>query len=335
MPHAEERGPKRRRVELPPMERFPRVGKIRLGEQVPTKSGSSLRPSKLDYFRVEAEESGVTSAEAAASFHEVYGDRPTSLRAVLPGSTPADVFEGAYKLYGQNKLKQICDGTTCDVRMPSGGWLEQPCICKDVGYSKDHPQHCKLVWSLQVLLPDVKGIGVWQIDTSSEISVRRVGNWLRMMHGLTGDLALVEFVLDLVETKVAPEGKATSVYVLQPRATDLTPRQMLEGAGRSERVQIAAPSMPEVPAPEVDAIEEPHIKEPHIKDDDPEHPPESWQFRVELLKNYGLSLAQVGEISKAEGIASAKGLEDDEVWERVRARGWELANPPTQEEIPF
>ncbi|HKY60532.1 MAG TPA: hypothetical protein VJP59_05920, partial [Gemmatimonadota bacterium] len=84
----EAKGPKRRRVELPPIQRFPRVGKIRLGEQVTTKSGSSLRPSKLDYFRVEAEESGVTSPEAAASFHEVYGDEPRTIRCVLPGPTP-------------------------------------------------------------------------------------------------------------------------------------------------------------------------------------------------------------------------------------------------------
>jgi hypothetical protein len=328
----EAKGPRRLRVELPVMERFPRVGKIRLGEQVPTKSGGSLRPSKLDYFRVEAEESGVTSPEAAASFHEVYGERPTSLRAVLPGSTPADVFEGAFKLYGQSKLKRLCDGTTCDERTATGGWAESPCICSARGSAPDHKDRCKLVWSLQVLLPDVLGIGVWQIDTSSEISVRRVSAWLQMMHGLTGDLAMVEFVLDLVETKVAPEGKATSVYVLQPRATGLTPRQMLEGGGRTERVALAPVSMPALPDPVDD--EPPLDGEVVVDEGEP-----AWKERVELLKSYGLSLAEVGEVSKAEGVQSAKGLEDDEVWERVKERAWNMVNPaPTAadtEEIPF
>jgi hypothetical protein len=319
----EAKGPRRLRVELPPMERFPRVGKIRLGEQVPTKSGGSLRPSKIDYFRVEAEESGVTSPEAAASFHEVYGERPTSLRAVLPGSTPADVFEGAFKLYGQSKLKRLCDGTACDERTATGGWAESPCICSARGYAPDHKDRCKLVWSLQVLLPDVLGIGVWQIDTSSEISVRRVGAWLQMMHGLTGDLAMVEFVLDLVETKVAPEGKATSVYVLQPRATDLTPRQMLEGGGRSERVQIAPVAMPALPPPAIEYDEDTgEVMDP--QEDMPEGVPSDHLNRLDHLRGFGLTDAEIGEVCKANGVASAKGLLDDEAFERVKDACWEL-----------
>jgi hypothetical protein len=353
-----EKGPKRRRVAFPVMTRFPRVGKIRLGEQVPTKSGSSLRPSKLDYFRVEAEESGVTSAEAAESFHEVYGDKPTSLRCVIPGPTPESVFEGAWRLYGANKLKRICDGQTCDERTATGGWVESPCICAARAYAPDHRDRCKLTWSLQVLLPDVKGIGVWQIDTGSEISVRRVSAWLRMMYELTkGDLSLLEFWLDLVETKVAPEGKATSVYVLQPRATDLTPRQMLEGGGRAERVLLEAGSLPETPAPLVEDMEWeerqaqrgegiPHdedtgeVLEPEVVEEPEvgtmteaslrsERPPASevnvLKERIEVMRKYGLSDQQIKAAGKAGGIDNWGDIVDDVVWEQVRAEAWKLA----------
>lgn len=324
---SEQRGPKRRRVEIPQVERLPRVGKIRLGEQVPTKSGGSLRPSKLDYFRVEAEESGVTSAEAAASFHEVYGDRPTSLRAILPGATPSDVFEGAYRLYGQNKLKRICDGTTCDERTATGGWAESPCICSARGYAPTDRDRCKLVWTLNVILPEVRGIGVWQIDTGSEISVRRVSSWLQMMHGLLGNLSMVEFVLGLVETKVAPEGKATSVYVLQPRAADLTPRQMIEGAGRSEPVYDEDTG---------EVVDDP-------QDDMPEGVPSDHFDRLELLRGYGLTDAEIGEVCKANGVASAKGLLNTEAFERVKEACWKIAEEKakrtkqntTTDSIPF
>lgn len=330
----EAKGPKRRRVALPPMERFPRVGKIRLGEQVPTKSGASLRPSKLDYFRVEAEESGVTSAESAASFHEVYGEQPRTLRCVLPGPTPESVFEGAFRLYGQSKLKRLCDGTTCDERTATGGWTEHPCICNARAYPGDHKDRCKLTWSLQVLLPDVQGVGVWQIDTGSEISVRRVSAWLRMMHTLQGDLSLTEFHLDLVETKVAPEGKATSVYVLQPRTADLTPRQMLEGAGRVERLEIdAGEVLPVIPEP---LIEEAIDDEPVVDEEtgevlDPEvvEAPVAdvnvVKERIETLRLYGLSDEQIKTAGKTAGVETWEQIMDDEVWERTKEAGWKLA----------
>lgn len=258
------KGPTRRRVVMPEMEQLPRVGKIRLGEQVEKTretGGSITYPSKIDYFRVEAEESGVTSPEAAASFHEVYGDEPRSLRCALPGPTPDAVFEGAWRLYGANKLKRLCDGTTCDERTATGGWTEQPCICaglpkmvKRKGKKEEvpNPDLCKLTWTFNVLLPDVRGIGVWQVDTGSEISIRRISSWLQMMHRLIGDFTLTEFTLDLVEAMVAPEGKALAVYVLQPRSEGSSPRELLAGGGRAERQLIEAGPVPDVPPPVVD-----------------------------------------------------------------------------------
>lgn len=243
-----EQAPARRRLPLPVVTEWPRVGKIRLGEKVAAKSstGSSIeRPSAIDYFRVDADD-GVTSPEAAASFHEVYGAEPRVIRCQLPGRVPEDVFEGAWRLYGARKLKQVCDGETCDVRTATGGWDSGPCACKAQGVplkksnGTANEKHCKLTWTLNVILPDVVGMGVWQIDTGSEISIARVSRWLQMMASVAGDLMLLDFTLNLVPVDVTPDGRTKRVFVLEPRAVSASPRELLTGGGRTDLPAIEA-----------------------------------------------------------------------------------------------
>ncbi len=262
-----DQAPQRRRVTMPPVTEWPRVGKIRLGEKVAatSRTGSAIeRPSAIDYFRVDGTDE-VTSPESAASFHEVYGEQPRSIRCQIPGRSPDDVFEGAWRLYGARKLKVICDGETCDERTATGGWLSQPCLCKAQGIPLKKPngtandKHCKLNWTLNVILPDVAGVGVWQIDTSSDISIARVSRWLQMMANVAGDLMLLDFTLNLVPVSVTPDGRTKTVYVLEPRAVSSTPRELLTGGGR--------------PAPALEAGTEPSpITPPPVYDEEPVDP---------------------------------------------------------------
>ena len=264
-------GPTRRTVPLPDTDRLPRVGKIRLGEAIPTgktdRYGEAVtRPTALEHFRVVADESGITSAEAAESFLARYGEAPTVIRAQLAGATPEDVMEGAYRLYGTGKLKRKCDGQECDERTKTGGWQTLPCVC--AGLAEDSKDRCKLSFTINLFLPDVRGFGVWQVETGSEISVRRMTAWLRLMHDVRsrqgGDLWLVEFELGLVPVQVAPDGKAKTVYVLDPR-TIATPREVLS-AGLAPVAALEAG--PENPAPAADEDAEAVDGDPE-RDDDP------------------------------------------------------------------
>jgi hypothetical protein len=244
--------PARRRVALPDDGLMPRVGKIRLGTttEYERDGETRYRPVKADHFVVVADESGITSPEAAAAFASVYGAEPRELHAALPGREPDDVMEGAWRLYGAKKVKRKCDGETCDERLDAGGWETKPCVCAAQGISvDDKKRHCTLTYTLQLLLPDVPGVGVWQLDSGSEITARRMATWLRMMHTLRGDLRMLEFDLRLVATSVNPEGKPTTVYVLDPQARNATPRQMLSGAGD-------APQLAELPPPAADEAPE-------------------------------------------------------------------------------
>lgn len=219
----------RLRTELPAQDMLQRVGKIRLGETVEgeRQDGSTYeRPEKRDYFVVKADES--TSEESAAAFHAFYGDKPRSLNAMLPGDTVDAVLSGAWRLYGQNKLKRICNrhsdedapdhDAECDVRLDTGGWERRPCECLAKGLNGKYA--CNLSFTFQLFLPDVAAIGVWQIDTTSQISVGNLVRFLNTLHVTRGSLLMAEFVLDLVERKVTPaelKGKTSTIYVLSPR----------------------------------------------------------------------------------------------------------------------
>jgi hypothetical protein len=240
----------RRRVALPETDMLPRVGKIRLGikaQSRPRQDGTTvLYPQAVDYFVVDEDESGITSAVAAAGFHEVYPGQPRSLRVMLPGQTADDVLEGAWRLYGRGgdgggRLLRKCDGTTCDRRTATGGWeVDVPCVCQAEGIPEQvtkkgklvvNSEHCALRWTLNVLLPDVPGVGVWQIDTGSQITVGNLAASLRMLEQLNRGRGLwgTEAELRLVPQTVSPEGQAKTVYVLDLAILSMTPRQALEG----------------------------------------------------------------------------------------------------------
>jgi len=257
--------PKRRAVPLPATGDIPRVGKVRLGVKVTgkNKAGEDVTyPKASDHFVVTADDAGVTNPESAESFAEVYPGEPRILSCYLPAATAEQCMEGVWRLYGTGKLKRKCDGETCDERTATGGWVEKPCVCKAQNIPAEiihrasknlvkNPDHCRLIFTLNVLLPGVQGVGVWQVETQSEISSRRIANWLVMMEDLMGgNLRMVPFELHLVPVNVAPDGKAKTVYVLEPRATALT--QALIGSGAARQAIAPGDVSPEMPAPAAD-----------------------------------------------------------------------------------
>lgn len=261
-------GPTRRRVALPSSGRWPRVGKIRLGtaELNAAKTAELGRdiftPRKADHFVVRVDESGITSQEAADAFAAAYGTAPTMIRFILPGDTPDDNMEGAWRFYGANKLKRRCDGEMCSERTPTGGWRDVPCVCKERSIAPDSRDHCTLTYTISLILPDVAIPGVWQLDTGSEISSRRMAEWLDMIYGLRGTLRFIEGDLALVPQKVQPVGmtKTTTVYVLNPQARGATVDQLLAGGGGYEvGPGNGAPTRAEIPAPAADEVPEPTL----------------------------------------------------------------------------
>jgi hypothetical protein len=273
-------GPPRRTVALPESGMFKRAGKIRLGitEQATSRAGTIFdRPKAVDYFVVKADDSGITSPEAADAFHQVYGDEPKVLDVLLPGHTPEDIFEGAHRLYGKGKLKRRCDGSMCDVRLEAGGWAEKPCVCQAErippvilknGQQQRNEKHCTLSWTLQVILAKVSGIGVWTVTTTSQIARDDITSQLRLAQLMSGgSLAMMKAELWMREVEVTPDGRTKKVWVPSLRIDGYTPAQLMEGQGRAQITGGPHVELPQLPAPEDDVDDGEHPDSEALEND--------------------------------------------------------------------
>ena len=190
--------------------RLPRKGKIRLGEKKLSAKGKEY-PSALDYFAVPEE---VT---------EVYGEKPRKLDIMFPMENRDDFFPQWYKRYGSSK-GLICkgDGKTA-TELPQGTGIvkdgkvvdekgqpvdlnnlqmkEIDCEGKECPYYQS--RECKQVGNLQIILPKVKGLGVYQIDTSSYNSIVNINSGIALIRGMLERVARnLNKLLGSEETKI-------------------------------------------------------------------------------------------------------------------------------------
>ncbi|HEV8450555.1 MAG TPA: hypothetical protein VGQ45_03920 [Gaiellales bacterium] len=213
---------------MPETIRPPRVGRVRLGEK--TAKGY---PKAVDYFRVDLDESGITSQPAVDSFHEVYGDTPRQLRIQIPGHTIEQVVDQAYRRYSAGGLQRQCEGPAgqCSAKSQSGAWTDQPCLCAAQGLDPNgephHKDACEFSFSFSFLLPDVSGLGIWDLSSGSTMSRDAIVGFLQMMLNLRGQIALLECDM-LVVMKTGRAGALVPTVELRTHAG--TPREMLEAA---------------------------------------------------------------------------------------------------------
>jgi len=91
-------------------------------------------------------------------------------------------------------------------------------------------------------LPDVPGLGVWQIDTGSKNSILNVNSCARMIKQAFGRISLIPLKLTFEPIQVNnPEnGKKQTVYVLNLR-TDITIAQLADAARENAKMlQVGA-----------------------------------------------------------------------------------------------
>lgn len=74
---------------------------------------------------------------------------------------------------------------------------------------------CKSVGSLQVLLPELKGVGVWQITTGSWNSIVNMNSAIEWLTSICGRYWMIPLRLMRVEITTQSEGRARKHHVLQ------------------------------------------------------------------------------------------------------------------------
>lgn len=169
--------------------RMNRLGKLRLGIIVDPGGGKRPYPQSVNYF--------VCPPEVLAKLDT---EQPRELEIMFPVDDPVVIFPQSYKAYkgsgrvGSGVLWCVGDGLVARRVGDDGKRYERDCPCELLDEGK-----CKPVGTLNLMLPWVPGIGVWQINTSNRRSIVSLNSDLDMYRGLFGGLRGIPFTLRLVD----------------------------------------------------------------------------------------------------------------------------------------
>ena len=239
--------------------RLPRLGRIRIGEKVESKTKPGVfYPHAVEYF--------VLPPEVAKVYKE---EKPKSLDIMFPVDDEGTFASQFYRAYSQTR-GLVCkgDGETAsrliDVATKTGEtetgvvtgeiakhtakeveWIEGIiCPGHDCPYYK--AKQCREIMNLQFLLPEVPGLGVWQLDTSSYNSILNINSALALVRAIFGTVQGVPLLLTVEPMEVSPDGKKKTVHVLNLR-TKVTLRGLAEARRKGLQSLQLPPSDEEMP----------------------------------------------------------------------------------------
>ena len=159
--------------------RLPRLGKVKLGVMV-HEPGKKPFPRAAEHF--------VVTEEVA----KVFGERPIELSILFPVDDAEKLFPQSLKMYRSAGLWCAGDGSVARRWTDTGELKEIACPCPYLESGE-----CGPTATLNFLLPDVPGIGVWQLTTSSQRSIVSLNTTLEQFSRLFGGLAGIPFSLKL------------------------------------------------------------------------------------------------------------------------------------------
>ncbi|KKL21698.1 hypothetical protein LCGC14_2442830, partial [marine sediment metagenome] len=230
--------------------RLPRLGRIRLGIKKEGQRGPY--PHAVDYF--------VCPEEVKA----VHGDTPRELPIMFPNDDLEVVAPQWMKCYSYSQ-GLICrgDGKNCrrKVDTTTGDFANRdtkewdmidglPCDpehCPKIG-----DKQCRRMMSLMFILPQVPGLGVYQLDTSSFFSIVNMNSQLAeggfLRHFTGGRIAFIPLILPIEPRDVTPPGIGRkTVHILNVRAEVMLADIIRISRQRPEQVILPALSEDEPP----------------------------------------------------------------------------------------
>lgn len=214
--------------------RIPLAGRIRIG----VRKGKAM--AAIDTFRFTSPDQTAleqiaalyggtvkpwSDPKAAAGQYEVITDAN-----IIPIALPPDPLGGtpSYELWTGGGRARNCDGETCEmlVQGQDGVELQQcPCIC----WNKNVLE-CKLTVRLSVLLPEVRFVGVWRLDTKSHNAAEELPGMVELIRSLQ-DRGIVRGLLRIESRRQVIGGK-TNLFKVPVLGVDETVEALAAGAGR-------------------------------------------------------------------------------------------------------
>lgn len=219
----------RKELEMPikglsDIRRLPRLGKIKLGVMAKNAKGVEY-PKEVDYFVMKPETpSDLENQRLIDKFHKLYGDQAKSIQIMLPLAEPDMVFPQYYKRYGRSTLlqcrgdgevayagsKEFAEGL--EVIDEEDGRIKVKCTGRECPYYDQ--KKCTEVATLQVLLPELEGAGVWQITTGSYHSIVNINSSLDYIRAMAGRFNMIPLTLERRAQDIQSNGKKTTHYIL-------------------------------------------------------------------------------------------------------------------------
>lgn len=227
--------------------RMPEHGRIRLGVQVPTKTGKT-RPEKLTTLRFTSQDRAAIEALAALyggqarpwqngnrAEYEVITEAP-EVRIVLPedplGDTPF------YEMWAGRSLQRRCDGETAVVPTRVGkddvDLVECPCICNEQKRAE-----CKVTSRLSVIIPNIPFGGTWRVESHSWNAADELPGMVHAVQEFSRRSPFVMAFLRIEERSKVEAGQTKSFIVPVLRISESI-EQVLGGAGQLDAITAPA-----------------------------------------------------------------------------------------------
>lgn len=219
--------------------RLPRLGKIHLGTKHPEKG----YPIKADHFVFPKDHLDYKKLV------EIFGEAPKELRIFIPVEDEETWGSQYYKCYnmiyglvckgdGETALRMVVAKTNelPKVNIPGTVTMkEMPCAGRECPEYK--AKKCHEVMNFRFIIPEIPGLGIWQIDTGSKNSILNINSCAKLIKRAFGRISMIPLKLTFEPIQVQnPEnGKKQTVYTLNLR-TDVTIAQLANAAREQSKM---------------------------------------------------------------------------------------------------
>ena len=233
--------------------RLPRLGKFHLGIKVKNDKGVEY-PQKTDYFVMPKDH------PAYPALVKIFGDKPKSLRILIPSEETEEWASQWYKWYDVTH-GLICKGNgetavrLIDIKtnqVPTKEATEKGAktelreiICAGPECPDYGKRGCGETMNLRFVLPELPGLGIWQIDTGSKNSIININSCARLIKLAFGRISNIPLSLTLepIEVNNPETGKKQTVFVMNLRAA-VTLAELAEAAREQDnRFRLAMPNV--------------------------------------------------------------------------------------------